>query len=243
MRPTRADLVVQKMANGTSHSISTTTLAGLPGLLGIRGRLALALLAAGLGSPVFSQEVTESFTRQGRTLMYRYSRGDLANAPGTPGLLLYFHGRSPGTQEQVLDRFHGLGQEIAEEHGLVRVTLASPGLVDETLGASGTRQWHSPDIPLVHEFLQAGLSAQFRFDPRRIVFWGASEGACFLNDFIPTRAASYGGGLYAACGCFDRDPEQAWDPPADFRTRFRVLLRSTGGDGFRGGLGRGILLL
>ena len=193
----------------------------------------LAVLAAGLGSPLFSQAVTSSFTHQGRTLLYQYSRGDLANAPGTPGLLLYFHGRSPGTQEQVLDRFHGLGQEIAEEHGLVRVTLASPGLMDETLGNTGTRQWHSPDIPLVHEFLQEGLSSQFRFDPNRIVFWGAFEGACFLNDFIPARAASYGGGLYAACGCFDRDPEQAWDPPADFIGRFRVLLRSTRGGEFR----------
>ncbi len=199
----------------------------------MRNRLTLAVLAVGLGTSAFSQAVTESFTHQGRTLLYRYDRGDLANAAGTPGLLLYFHGRSPGTQEQVLDRFHGLGQQIAEEHGLVRVTLASPGLVDRTLGNTGTRQWHSPDIPLVHEFLQEGLSAQFRFDSDRIVFWGASEGACFLSDFIPTRAASYGGGLYAACGCFHRDPEQAWDPPADFRTRFRVLLRSTTAGKFR----------
>ena len=126
-----------------------------------------------------------------------------------------------------------MGREIAEEHGLVRVALASPGLQDETPGDRGTRQWHTQDITLVHEFLQAGLSSKFRFDSNRIVFWGASEGACFLNDFIPTRGASYGGGLYAACGCFNRDPAQAWTTPTDFRTRFRVLVRSTSGDDFR----------
>ncbi len=216
------------MSTGTSHSISPAPLAGLPRLLLLRSRVALAVLAAGLGSPAFSQVVTESFTHQERTLLYRYDRGDLARAAGTPGLLLYFHGRSPGTQEEVLDRFHRPAHEFAEEHGLVRVTLASPGLVHGTLGATGTREWHSSDIPVVHEFLQAGLPAQFGFDPSRIVFWGASEGACFLNDFILVRGASYGGGLYAACACFHRDPEQGWDPPADFRTRFRVLVRSSG---------------
>ena len=195
--------------------------------------LTVAVLAAGLGIPALSQPVTESFTHQGRTLLYRYDREDLANAAGTPGLLLYFHGRSPGTQEEILDRFHGVGQEIAQQHGLVRVTLASPGLQDDTLGHTGERQWNAPDIPLVHEFLQAGLSAQFRFDSSRIVFWGASEGARFLNDFIPTRGASYGGGLYAACGRFNRDPEQAWVPPTDFRTRFRVLVRSASASEFR----------
>ena len=202
-------------------------------ILHLRSTLTLAVLPPGLASPAFSQTVTESFTHQGKTLLYRYDRGDLANAAGTPGLLLYFHGRSPGTQEQVLDLFHDLGQEIAEEQGLVRVTLASPGLRGKTLGDTGTRQWHAEDIPVVHEFLRTALSAQFRFDANRIVFWGASEEACFLNDFIPSRGASYGGGLYAACGCFNRDPEQAWTPPADFRTRFRVLVRSTSGDDFR----------
>ena len=198
----------------------------------MRGRLALAVLALGLGSPAFSQAVTESFTHQGRTLLFRYDPGEVANAAGTPGLLLYFHGRSSGTQEQILDLIPQSGQEIAAEHGLVLVTLASPALQDESLGGVGVRQWHQEDIAVVHEFLQAGLPAQFRFDSNRIVFWGVSHGACFLNHFIAERGAIYGGGLYAACGCFSRDTEQAWDPPPDFKTRFRVLVRSTSGDAF-----------
>ena len=47
--------------------------------------------------------------------------------------------------------------------------------------------------------------------PKRTVFWGASEGA-FLNNFIPTREGGYAGGLSAACGCFNGDPQQAWEP-------------------------------
>ena len=73
-----------ELSTRTLHFIRHTHLARLPMQVAMQSRLALAVRAAGLGSPAFSKAVTESFTRHGRTLLYRYDRGDLALA--SPGL-------------------------------------------------------------------------------------------------------------------------------------------------------------
>ena len=196
----------------------------------MRRFLALAGLTAVLGVSAAAQEITKSFSHQGRTLLYRYDSSGVPGSGRPPGLLLYFHGHNSGTQEAVLDLTSYGGRRIAAEHGLVYVNLASPALRDGTLGGNGTRHWHDEDIPVLHEFLQSGLPAQFSFDSNRVVFWGHSQGPCFLNDFIAAHGASYGGGLYASCGCFNRDRMGAWETPPGFRERFKVVVQATTGD-------------
>ena len=182
-----------------------------------------------LGHPATAREVTGSFTYQGRTLQYRYESDDIPRSGRLPGLLLYFHGHNSGTQRDVLDLFYGQDR-LASDQGLVSVILASPALRDGTLGGNGTRHWHDEDIPVLHEFLQAGLPLQFPFDANRVVFWGHSQGPCFLNDFIAAHGTSYGGGLYASCGCFNRDRMGAWETPPGFKDRFKVVVQATTGD-------------
>ena len=199
-------------------------------------RLKIALLftiahvVTGPASRAAAQPVTESFTYQGRTLLYRYDPADLPGTGRPPGLLLYFHGNKFGSQEYMLDFASRYKLSIAKGHGLVGVALASPAFGGGRLGGVGTRHWYDEDIPLIHEFLQTELPSQFVYDSNRIVFWGVSQGTCFLNDFIVRHGTSYGGGLLAQCGCFNRDPQAAWETPPDFKNRFKVVVQATTGD-------------
>ena len=190
--------------------------------------LAIIVLAL-LGSNAAAQSVTESFTYQGRMLLYRYTLDNLPASGRQPGLLLYFHGHNTGSQEDLL-YLSPSKQSIADTSGLVYVKLASPALRNGTLGGSGTRHWHDEDIAVVHEFLQTELPSKFSFDSNRIVFWGASQGTCFLNDFVVKHGTSYGGGLYAQCGCFNLSRKTRWETPPDFKNRFKVLVQATTGD-------------
>ena len=56
-----------------------------------------AALAAMSGAPADTEPVTESFTHEGRTLLYRYDPGDLPASGRPPGLLLFFHGHNEGS--------------------------------------------------------------------------------------------------------------------------------------------------
>ena len=188
--------------------------------------LAVTFIAA---ATVTGQPVTESFTYQGRTLLYRYDPAYQPDSGGQAGVLLQFHGHSSGTQEDML-HLPAFTQSIATEEGLIYVKLASPALWDGTLGGDGTRHWHFEDIPLIHEFLQTELPSKFSFDSDRIVFWGGSQGTCFLNDFISSHGTSYGGGLFAQCGCFNLDPTGMLETARDFKDRFRVVVQATTGD-------------
>ena len=88
-------------------------------------------------------------------------------------------------------------------------------------------------MAVLQEFLRTGLPSEFPFDTQRIVFWGGSQGTCFLNDFIVEHGTSYGGGLYAQCGCFNRNPRAAWETPPGFKSRFRVAVQATNADPLR----------
>ena len=195
------------------------------------------LLRAALASAIFlsiginaeGQPVTGSFTHEGRTLKYKYTLENLPTSGQPPGLLLYFHGHNSGSQEDLL-RLSPYTQEIADSNGLIYVKLASPALRDGTLGGVGTRHWHDEDIAVVQDFLQTGLPSNLAFDSNRIVFWGGSQGTCFLNTFVVLHGMSYGGGLYAQCGCFNLSPRTQWDVPPVFKNRFKVLVQATTGD-------------
>ena len=82
------------------------------------------------------------------------------------------------------------------------------------------------DQRLVHELLQTDFGGRFQVDRERVFLWGGSQGACFLNDFVPRYGEHYGGGLYIGCGCFStRNP--LWKPSEEFKRRFRVFVQAT----------------
>ena len=191
----------------------------------------LAVLLA-VGSVAASgAPVTASFTdSQNRTLLYRYELSEGQDAAVPQGVLLFFHGNNTGTQEELVDLWFANVKTHAEPLGLVPVALASP-YTQRTLSRDwhsgrGIRYWYREDEPLVHELLQTHFGGSFQVDHDRVFFWGGSQGACFLNEFVPRFGAHYGGGLLAECGCFNaRKP--TWSPPPGFKDRFRVFVHGT----------------
>ena len=177
--------------------------------------------------------VTKSFTdSQGRTTLYRYSLKNDWNPRQPRGVLIYFHGNSAGTQQDMLN---GLPQYVAYQHDLIPVVVASPearplGTYDGIYSQRpyrgyGTRIWTDEDRQLIHELLQSQFGGQFSVDFGRIVFWGGSAGSGFLHGFVRSYGENYGGGLLAWCGFGLADP--FWRPTQQFRERFRVLVNAT----------------
>jgi len=185
----------------------------------------------------------------GRTIKFRYELQAGWSADEPRGVLIYFHGNATGTQEDMLDWNFPYYLDFAGKFDLVPVVVASPEArptQDERRwqyestavphGGHGVRIWRlsdDEDVRLVHELLQSEFGGRFRVDFDQVVFIGASAGACFLNRFVLIYAGSYGGGVLLDCGCFLTSPTlpfATWNPPDDFRGKFRVIVRSTKGD-------------
>ena len=223
------------------------------------GVVTLALSAA--PGAVQGQSTTwhdDSFTDStGRTLLYRYwvrSDWDLA-APR--GVVLFFHGNSRGTAEE-LRQVKWSEVETALDLGLAFVAPASPQSYPEDLsygestliqlpvGSGGVRGWENEDARLIHELLQSNLKSRLTVDYDRVVFSGGSQGTCFLAKFVELYGGSYGGGFHAWCGCFwlDFDDDDSHTPPfsvapwrpsfqwtpfaaSAVRDRFKVFVEAT----------------
>ena len=185
--------------------------------------MALACLLAPPGAG--AEPVTASFSDSlGRDVLYRYELPE-GSDPGTPkGVLIFFHGNNMGPQQRMLDLFFPLAQRRAGSVDLVPVAVASSG--ERTSPVGIVRHWHPADERLIHHLLQTDFDGRFRVDRNRVFLWGGSQGACFLNDFVPRYGEHYGGGLFAQCGCFNtRDP--LWKPSPEFADRFRVFVQAT----------------
>lgn len=182
-----------------------------------------------LAGPVHGQSDVgrnDSFTDStGRTLLYRYWVRSGWDLTVPRGVVLYLHGNSRGTAEQ-LRGSRGWGIRDALDRGLAVVVPASPfslpeeltwgerSLVGPSIGRGGTRFWgDSTDARLVHELLQSGLNSRLAIDYERVVFSGGSQGTCFLAAFLEYYGGSYGGGFHAHCGCFwlDFDGDDSHD--------------------------------
>ena len=141
----------------------------------------------------------------------------------------------------MLGRFFPYTRSLAYAHDLIPVTVASPesnarndeGRLDhlEWYKAAahtgpGRRNWTEEDERLIQELLQSHFGGRLRVDFDRVVFVGASQGTCFLNDFVQRFGQDYGGGFLARCGCIGRtDPFK--QPPAGARAPFRVFVSAT----------------
>ena len=200
--------------------------------------VAFAIIALISTRDLPAASVTDSFTdSQGRTLLYRYTIENDQNSSVPNGILIYFHGNNTGTQTDMLNGFHGWIQAQAREFGLIPVTVASPessprgkrAWLDQAAVAhtgSGTRFWSWQDQKSVHELVQSEFNGSFKIDFDQVIFWGGSQGTCFLNDFMPRYGRYYGGGFLGDCGCSEGLPS-LWQPTDRFREGFRVFIRST----------------
>ena len=183
-----------------------------------------------------------SFTgSRGRTLLFAYSLKEDWSPTDERGVLIYFHGNGLGTQKDMLRVFFPGVEAEAYDHGLIPVVVASPEASPKGDDAQlhrykatpftgrGTRGWRIEDENLIQELMQSHFGGAFRVDFDRIVFVGASQGTCFLNRFVQRFGDNYGGGLLADCGCSE-GPDPLWQPPEEFRDRFRVFVRANTGD-------------
>ena len=202
----------------------------------IAGVFCLSLCALPVGAEVAS--FTDS---QGRTLLYQYSLKPEWDPAVPRGVLIYFHGNNTGTQRALLRGFFPSVRRQAYLQDLVPVAVASPEArgsgVDSELQfyraaphtGHGARVWLEEDQSLIQELLQGEFEGAFRVDFKRVVFWGGSQGTCFLNDFVQRYGDDYGGGFLADCGCSE-GPDPLWRPREGFRDGFRVFVRAATDD-------------
>ena len=230
----------------------------------LAGVVALALSAA--SGTVLGQSTTwhdDSFTDStGRTVLYRYWVRSGWDLTAPRGVVFLFHGNITGTAE-VVRQVRRSGVDTALELGLAAVVPASPysipedlsfgerTLVPKQVGSGGTRFWAAEDARLIHELLQSNLKSRLAIDHDRVVFTGASQGTCFLAEFVEFYGGGYGGGFHAWCGCFWLDfdgddshdtyaiappfhtspwrPSFQWTPFAAsaVRNRFKVFVEAT----------------
>ena len=145
-----------------------------------------------------------SFTdSQGRTLLYQYSLKPEWDPAVPRGVLIYFHGNNTGTQRALLRAFFPSIQPHAYLQDLVPVVVASPEArgsgADSELQfyraaphtGHGARVWLDEDQSLIQELLQGEFGGAFRVDCDQVVFWGDSQGTCFLNRFVQRYGEDY----------------------------------------------------
>lgn len=170
-------------------------------------------------------EFTETFVdSQGRSLKYRYALLEGID-PFTPQpVLIHFHGNNSVTQDEILDGFFPRTKSLAEEYGLVPVVVASP----ETRPPpqEEVRHWFEEDRITIQEFFAERLPDHFEVDYSRIYFDGASQGTCFIHEFMQEFGESYGGGFHGGCGCYN-SPDPTWTPNANFLEEMKVFVNSS----------------
>ena len=193
-----------------------------------------------------------SFTDStGRTILYGYWIKDNWDTTQPRGLLIFFHGNSTGTADDMRRSERGIITDVLGL-GLVAVSVASPRsskpgsqeqfLFGHDINSYGTRVWLEEDNRLIHELLQSGFNSTLAVDYDQIIFAGVSQGTCFLAKFIERYAGIYGGGFHAWCGCFWGEsydftprrygvwmPSFQWTPFASsfVKSRFRVFVEAT----------------
>ena len=162
---------------------------------------------------------------QGRTITYGLHAREEWDPSQPRGILVSFHGNNTGTQEEMSSRRSDDTNRILFDLGLAVAYLGSPEAYERTetpspsffqsrIGSGhGTRHWYDVDQRLVHELLQSGFGGNLAVDYNRILFFGGSQGTCFLAKFLERYAGIYGGGFHAWCGCFWGGPEPWRTPP------------------------------
>lgn len=157
-------------------------------------------------------------------MLYRYALPDGVTPSNPLPVMIFFHGNNTGTQQEMLDGFFYGVQSNAHQNGrgLVAVMVTSP----TTRQDGTTRHWFQEDERTVHEFITQRLPQHFGVDNDRIYFVGASQGTCFLNDFMRSYGENYGGGFHGGCGCFNRLSAR-WTPSETFRSKMKVYVSTT----------------
>lgn len=189
--------------------------------------LVLVLFLVGTAAAQAFTETRSFIDSQGRSALFRYTFDDRWSPDVPRGLVVFFHGNNSMTQQEIVDGFFPAIERDALARGLVPVVIASPETrspPQETI-----RQWKSEDERLLHEFLQSNLGNSFAVDFDRIFFDGASQGTCFIHDFLSEYGEAYGGGFHGGCGCYNA-PDALWAPDERFRENFKVYISVTRDD-------------
>ncbi len=176
-------------------------------------------------SSTLKAEITQSdFTdSQGISSEYALQTKAAWNLEEPRGVLIYLHGNSTATKQEIIDSTFPYIAQQGLSRDLVPVVLASP-----YANENGRRSWRESEWQFLDEFLNQGLTEHFNVDTNNIYFAGASQGTCFITDFLHVYGENYGGGFYGSCGCWEKSPNaENWLPSDELRSRFKVFVQVT----------------
>lgn len=179
----------------------------------------------------------------GRVLHYAYELPPSYEPDKPSGVLVYFHGNQSysSTNETNFESWISKVKSAAFSRNLVPVVIMSPDTIMSGDG-SAVRSWKSDlDGPLVHSLLLSNLDGQIILDKSKVFLQGASQGTCFLDDFLRLYSENLSGGILGECGCW-RDPQHGYDP-SRIKRDWKVWIAANKGDFLHESSQRGFDLL
>lgn len=165
-----------------------------------------------------------------RVLHYAYELPPSYEPNKPSGVLVYFHGNQSysSTNETNFESWITKVKSAAFSRNLVPVVIMSPDTIMSDDG-SAVRAWKSDlDGPLVHSFLLSNLDGQINLDKSKVFLEGASQGTCFLDDFLRLYSENLSGGILGECGCW-RGPQPGYDP-SRIKRDWKVWIAANTGD-------------
>lgn len=164
-----------------------------------------ALIVLFLSSEHASAEIVKKIfnAENGRKFNYAYDLPSGYDSKIPAGVLVYFHGNASykslndtNYEKQIYNI-----QTMAFVRNLVPVVIMSPDTLRS--GDAAVRSWRSDlDGPAVRRLLLSNLDGNVNIDKRKIYLDGASQGTCFLDDFLRHYSDSLAGGVIGNCGCW-----------------------------------------
>ncbi len=161
------------------------------------------------------------------SVKYRYGYPSTGfNLATATGVLVYFHGNSTGTKDDMLNGNFGWVSNYAWENNLIPVVIASPSRMSPT----GARAWnYDQDVKMIHDLITQNLDGYINIDKQKVFYWGASQGSCLLNSYLSQYGGDFGGGSYVMCGCLDNYDDD-YQPSQAYQDNYKVFVQANTGD-------------
>ena len=179
----------------------------------------------------------------GRVLHYAYELPPSYEPDKPVGVLVYFHGNQSysSTNETNFESWISKVKSAAFSRNLVPFVIMSPDTIMSDDG-SAVRSWKSElDGPLISSFLLSNFDGQINLDKSKVFLEGASQGTCFLDDFLRLYSENLSGGILGECGCW-REPQHGYDP-SRIKRDWKVWIAANTGDFLHESSQRGFDLL
>jgi predicted esterase len=160
----------------------------------------------------------EGKSNGGLSFLYDVPSDNAANSKAH-GLLVLLHGSSASNYTRMV----GMMQQVANLHGLIRVSVLAPN------GRGWNEGGESNAADSLHALVQDEFFAKYNVDKSKIFFSGQSSGAGFLaSHFVAMHAKDYTGGAFMQCGA--NAPRVQFAPDEATKKNFKLHFEITTGD-------------